>query len=208
MDRDVLDVIEREIDAEARTRFPGAAVRQVAVLQHGDDPQIEPRDLSVRVILDSDGPDDDERTWKGFAGRHQAAIEEFPRYLAVEFTFNVPVTRDGHCPRMSRGVAHTDTPIARLIVLVSLDGVAGAQRLLVDLAGRKHGQPVRHEHVPRCLEPGQLRPDVLLQRQRHHDGAGGGDHDRAHGLAPGVVGHPDDGDRADRGVREQALLDL
>jgi hypothetical protein len=96
MDRDVLDVIEREIEAEVRTRFPGAAVRQVALLQHGDDPQIEPRDLWVRVILDSDGPDDDERAWKGFADPHQAAIEEFPRYLAdkvheimnVEFRFS------------------------------------------------------------------------------------------------------------------------
>src|SRR5271156_5578739 len=74
MDRDVLDVIEREIEAEVRTRFPGAAVRQVALLQHGDDPQIEPRDLWVRVLLDSDGPEDYERAWKAFADPHQAAI--------------------------------------------------------------------------------------------------------------------------------------
>ena len=58
MDRTVLDVIEREIDDEVRTRFPGAAVRQVPLLQYGDDPQIEPRDLWVRVLLDSDGPED------------------------------------------------------------------------------------------------------------------------------------------------------
>jgi hypothetical protein len=32
MDRDVLDVIEREIDDEVRMRFPGGAVRHVAVL--------------------------------------------------------------------------------------------------------------------------------------------------------------------------------
>ena len=41
MDRNVLDVIEREIDAEIRTRFPGAAVRQVVLLQHGDDPGVD-----------------------------------------------------------------------------------------------------------------------------------------------------------------------
>ena len=95
MDRNVLDVIERELDDEVRTRFPGGAVRQVAVLQYGDDPQIEPRDLWVRVLLDSDGPDDYERSWKAFADAHQAAIDEFPRYLAekvheimnVEFRF-------------------------------------------------------------------------------------------------------------------------
>jgi hypothetical protein len=34
--------IEREIDAEARTSFPGGAVRQVLLLQYGDHPEIEP----------------------------------------------------------------------------------------------------------------------------------------------------------------------
>jgi hypothetical protein len=95
MDRSVLDVIERELDDEVRTRFPGAAVRHVALLQYGDDPQIEPRDLWVRVLLDSDGPEDYDRSWKAFADAHQAAIDEFPRYLTekvheimnVEFRF-------------------------------------------------------------------------------------------------------------------------
>jgi hypothetical protein len=44
---------------------------------------------------------------------HEAAIDPFVSYLAeklcqiriLEFTFNVPATRDGHCPRMSRGVS-------------------------------------------------------------------------------------------------------
>jgi hypothetical protein len=96
MDRDVLDVIEREIDDEARTRFPGGAVRHVVLLQYGDDPQIEPGDLWVRVLLDSAGPEDYERSWQAFSDTHQAAIEEFPRYLAekvreiinVEFRFS------------------------------------------------------------------------------------------------------------------------
>ncbi len=42
MDRAGLGEIEREIDAEARERFPGGAVRQVVLLQYGDDPEIEP----------------------------------------------------------------------------------------------------------------------------------------------------------------------
>ena len=95
MDRNVLDVIQRELDDEVRARFPGAAVRQVVLLQHGDDPQVEPRDLWVRVFLDSDGAEDYEDAWKAFADAHQAAIDEFPRYLAekvheimqVEFRF-------------------------------------------------------------------------------------------------------------------------
>ena len=53
MDRDVLDTIEREIDQEVRARFPGSAVRQAVLLQYGDDPEIEPGDLWVRVLLDA-----------------------------------------------------------------------------------------------------------------------------------------------------------
>jgi hypothetical protein len=41
-DRDVLDVIEREITDEVRTRFPGDAVQRVRLLQYGDHPMIEP----------------------------------------------------------------------------------------------------------------------------------------------------------------------
>ena len=66
MDRDVLDVIEREIDQEARARFHGSAVRQAVLLQYGDDPEIEPGDLWVRVLLDADGPEDYEPTLAAF----------------------------------------------------------------------------------------------------------------------------------------------
>jgi hypothetical protein len=107
--RDVLDAIEREIDDEVRTRVPGGAVRRVILLQYGDDPEIEPGDLWVRVIPEADGPEDYERSLKAFWETHQAAIEQLPRYLAeklreirlVEVTFNTPVTRDGHGPRYS-----------------------------------------------------------------------------------------------------------
>lgn len=56
MDRAGLGDIEREIDAEARERFPGCAAQQVVVLQYGDDPEIEPGDLWVRVLLARTGP--------------------------------------------------------------------------------------------------------------------------------------------------------
>jgi hypothetical protein len=80
-------------------------VRRAALLQYGDDPQIEPRDLWVRVLLDFGGPQDYERSWKAFEDAHQAAIEEFPRYLAekvheimnVEFRFGD--NTDGGCDR-------------------------------------------------------------------------------------------------------------
>ena len=107
MDRVGLAEIEREIDAEARERFPGGAVRQVLLLQYGDDPEIEPGELWVRVLLAADGPEDYERSVQAFQHDHQAAIEEFAGYLArtlreirlVEFTPEKTVGRDGHGPR-------------------------------------------------------------------------------------------------------------
>ena len=107
MDRVGLGEIEREIDAEARERFPGGAVRQVVLLQYGDDPEIEPGDLWVRVLLDADGPDDYERSVQAFMHDHEAAMEEFAGHLAgklreirlVEFTPEKTVDRGGHGPR-------------------------------------------------------------------------------------------------------------
>ncbi len=110
MDRDVLDTIEREINEEVRARFPGTAVRQAVLLQYGDDPEIGPGDLWVRVLFDADGPEDYEPTLMAFRLANYTAIEQFAGYLAeklpeirlVEYTFgNNPVTRDGHGPRLS-----------------------------------------------------------------------------------------------------------
>jgi hypothetical protein len=107
MDRVGLGEIEREIDAEARERFPGGAVRQVVLLQYGDDPEIEPGDLWVRVLLHADGPDDYERSVQAFQHDHEAAMEEFAGHLArtlreirlVEFTPEKTVNREGHSHR-------------------------------------------------------------------------------------------------------------
>ena len=111
MDRDVLDTIEREIDQEARARFPGTAVRQAVLLRYGDDPEIGPGDRWVRVLLDADGPEDYEPTLTAFRLANETAREQFAGYLAaklpeirlVEYTFSNPnpVTRDGHAPRVS-----------------------------------------------------------------------------------------------------------
>ncbi len=113
IDRDVLDTIEREINEEMRARFPGSAVRQAVLLQYGDDPEIGPGDLWVRVLLDAGGPEDYEETLTAFDQANKTAIEQFTGYLAeklreislVEYTFgNNPVTRDGHGPRASNPV--------------------------------------------------------------------------------------------------------
>jgi hypothetical protein len=121
MDRDVLDTIERDINEEARARFPGSAVRQAVLLQYGDDPEIGPGDLWVRVLLDADGPEDYEPTQKAFLLADETPREQFAGYLAeklpeirlVEYTFSNPnpVTRDGHGPRVSNLVGERPSDI-------------------------------------------------------------------------------------------------
>jgi Arc/MetJ-type ribon-helix-helix transcriptional regulator len=120
MDRDVLDTVGREINEEVRARFPGTAVRQAVLLQYGDDPEIGPGDLWVRVLLDADRPEDYEPTLTAFHQANWTAGEQFAGYLAaklpairlVEYTFsNNPVTRGGHGPRVSSLVGEQVTDI-------------------------------------------------------------------------------------------------
>jgi hypothetical protein len=82
MDRDVLDVIEREIDQEAKARFPGTAVRQAMLLQYGDDPEIEPGALWVRVLLNADRAEDHQETLTAFDLATATAREQFTSFLA------------------------------------------------------------------------------------------------------------------------------
>ena len=120
MDRDVLGPVERDINEEVRARFPGTAVRRAVLLQYGDDPEIGPGDLWVRVLLDADRPEDYEPAITALRLANNTAIEQFAGYLAeklpeirlVEYTFsNNPVTRDGHAPRMSNLVGERPSDI-------------------------------------------------------------------------------------------------
>jgi hypothetical protein len=164
MDRDVLDVIEREIDQEARARFPGTAVRQTVLLQYGDDPRIKPRDLWVRVLLDADGPEDYEPTLAAFRQAvSETAGEQFADYLAamlaeirlVEYTFsNNPVTRDGHGPRVSNLVGDRRGGLGRA-------GPAGRPNLHQHLGRGSRMGALGIRHV--CLRAG-LRETVRAGR--------------------------------------------
>jgi hypothetical protein len=108
MDHAVFDSIEREIDDEVRARFPADVIKQAVLLHYGDDPEIEPGQLWVRILLPADRPEEYEQIVSAFARDHQTVIEEIPRYLAeklreirlVEFTFSDnPVTSASHGPR-------------------------------------------------------------------------------------------------------------
>ena len=120
MDRAVFDSIEREIDDEVRARFPADVIKQAVLLHYGDDPEIEPGELWVRILLPADRPEEYEQILMAFDRDHRAAMQEIPRYLAeklreirlVEFTFpDNPVTSGGHGPRRSLIVSDRVTDV-------------------------------------------------------------------------------------------------
>jgi hypothetical protein len=56
-----LDHVQQLIEDEIKTRFPGAPIERVMVLQYGDDPVVEPGELAVRVSLAAAGDGEEER---------------------------------------------------------------------------------------------------------------------------------------------------
>ena len=99
MERAEQDQVERVINHELRERFPGGAVQRAVLLQHDDDPAIEPGQLMVRVFVPApDAPEDHEQALAAWAEAHRAGMEEIRRELSLrlpsarllEFTFDEP----------------------------------------------------------------------------------------------------------------------
>ena len=91
--------VERVINHELKERFPGEAVRRAVLLEHGDDPAIEPGQLMVRVFVPApDEPADYERALAAWQDANRAGMEEIRRELSLrlpaarllEFTFDAP----------------------------------------------------------------------------------------------------------------------
>ncbi|MGH3172454.1 MAG: S41 family peptidase [Streptosporangiaceae bacterium] len=94
MERAEQAMVERVINHEMEERFTAGAVRRAVLLQHGDDPEIAPGQLMVRVFVEAaDG--------EGLAAwqrAHQTGIETFRRELSLrlpaarllEFTIDSP----------------------------------------------------------------------------------------------------------------------
>jgi len=78
MERAALERLQQTLDDEVKKRFPEGAVRQVVLLQHGDDPVIEPGEVRVRVLIPKDYKAGD----KDWAHENMARIMEFRRELA------------------------------------------------------------------------------------------------------------------------------
>lgn len=56
MDKATLDRLTEQAGQQIRERFPDAPIARVEVLQYGDDPEVEPGQLLVRVVIEA--PDD------------------------------------------------------------------------------------------------------------------------------------------------------
>jgi hypothetical protein len=91
--------IERVIDRELKERFGLSSVRRAVLLQHGDDPAIEPGQLMVRVFIPAPSdPGEYEQALAGWQATHQPGMETLRRELSLrlpsarllEFTFDDP----------------------------------------------------------------------------------------------------------------------
>ena len=115
MERAELDMVERVINHEMEERFARGAVQRAELLQHGDDPAIEPGQLMVRVFIPPpDGPEDPqdyEQALAAWQDTHRTGMDALRRELSLrlpaarllEFTFEDPgvAANQGPVPRIT-----------------------------------------------------------------------------------------------------------
>ncbi len=89
MDRAALDALQSKLEEQVKEHFPDDGVRRVVLLQHGDDPQVEPGGLWVRVFFKVAGiPSDREGSqariqfFAAWRGAHEAMRNELQREFA------------------------------------------------------------------------------------------------------------------------------
>jgi hypothetical protein len=116
MDQAVRDQLQSRLDAQVKERFPDGRVQRVALVRYGDDPEVEPGDLMVRVVIGDAGEDPLLPAWER---DHEAMIRELPREVAeqvpgsrhLEFCFGGDTGRQGRIRHRLGGSA--DDPAGR-----------------------------------------------------------------------------------------------
>jgi hypothetical protein len=104
MERAEQAMVERVINHEMQERFSAGAVQRAVLLQHDDDPAIEPGQLLVRVFVEAS----DEPGLTAWQSAHQGGIDAIRRELSLrlpaarllEFTIDSPGDQSG-APRIS-----------------------------------------------------------------------------------------------------------
>jgi hypothetical protein len=82
MEQAELDGIRQQFDEEVRRRMPGAPIERIEVLQHGDDPEVEPGQLLARVVIAAPGEEEQrKRVFDEFQAAHHDAFHELRKDL-------------------------------------------------------------------------------------------------------------------------------
>ncbi len=150
--------LERQVNDEVLTRFPAGAVQRVALLQEGDEPQVGPEELLVRVFVglavmpheavagDSDSSQaaapSREESLQWWAAQHETAMRRLRRELSwrlpparlLEFTID-DESDPGSAPRIVLP-QNAGASIAAVMELVS-----GTYALIIDLRRNGGGSP-------------------------------------------------------------------
>ena len=103
MEQAELDRIRQQFAEDVRRRMPGAQIERIEVLQHGDDPEVEPGKLLARVVVEA--PDEEEGRKRAFDELHAAHHEAFHELRKELDKLPVPVMLQfiaGGAPREDR----------------------------------------------------------------------------------------------------------
>ena len=77
MEQAELDRIRQQFAEQVRRRMPGAPIERIEVLQHGDDPEVEPGQLLARVVVAAPGDEEErKRAFDEFHAGHHEAFHE------------------------------------------------------------------------------------------------------------------------------------
>jgi hypothetical protein len=77
MDKAAVELIQRTIEEEIKGRFPEGAIEQVALLQYGDDPVVEPGQFVLRLVAAASGDKEEHtRIAREFEGSFREQMEQ------------------------------------------------------------------------------------------------------------------------------------
>ena len=118
MDQDDKERLRHQVEDHLNKRFGDGVVQTVEVLQHGDEPEIEPGQMAVRVILNPTDDDPDE-TIHAFESAHRETIKDLRKGIAermpfvgrLQFTVPKDSGQDRH-PVLSMEIGQTDRTVA------------------------------------------------------------------------------------------------
>ena len=82
MEQAELDRIRQQFNEEVRRRMPGAPIERIEVLQHGDDPEVEPGQVLARVVVAAPGGEEErKRVFDELHAAHHEAFHELRKEL-------------------------------------------------------------------------------------------------------------------------------